>query len=197
MVLADGAHAPGAIALDLPSLGVDWYTANLHKWCYAPRSCGFLWAPPERQAGIHPTTISWGLDRGFTHEFDWVGTLDPTNYLASTEGVAMLREWDFEGVCAYNHRLAWEGGRALAERWGTAAGVPESMVGTMITVPLPDRAGSVHEDAVRLRLALLLEEKIEIQMHAWRGRLWVRLSAQVYNELAEVERLAEAVLRRV
>ena len=49
LVLADGAHVPGAIALDIPSLGVDWYAANLHKWCHAPRSCGFLWAPPERQ----------------------------------------------------------------------------------------------------------------------------------------------------
>ena len=37
-VLADGAHAPGAIALDVPALGVDWYAANLHKWAWTPRS---------------------------------------------------------------------------------------------------------------------------------------------------------------
>ena len=196
-VLVDGAHAPGALALDVPSIGADWYAANLHKWCHAPRSCGFLWAPPERQPGIQPTTISWGVDKGFTNAFDWVGTLDPTNYLAAPEGVALLREWGFEAARNYMHRLAWEGGRLLAERWGTEVGVPESMVGTMITVPLPARSGSANEDAARLRLALLLEEKIEIQMHAWRGRLWVRLSAQVYNEMSEVEQLAEAVLRRL
>ena len=50
-VLADGAHAPGAIALDIPSLGVDWYTANLHKWAWAPRSSGVLWAAPEPPVG--------------------------------------------------------------------------------------------------------------------------------------------------
>ena len=43
-VLADGAHAPGAIPLDIPSLGVDWYVGNLHKWLWVPRSSGILWA---------------------------------------------------------------------------------------------------------------------------------------------------------
>ena len=197
LVLADGAHVPGAIALDIPSLGVDWYAANLHKWCHAPRSCGFLWAPPERQVGLHPSTISWGWDQGFAKEFDWVGTLDPTNYLSAPEGIAMLREWGFEAASAYMHRLAWEGARLLTEAWGTTLGQPEDMVGTMVTVPLPDRAGNSMEQAAPLRLALLLEDKIEIQMHAYRGRLWVRLSAQVYNDLTEVNRLAKAVLRRI
>jgi isopenicillin-N epimerase len=63
-------------------------------------------------------------------------------------------------------------------------------------VPLPERAGKTREDAERLRLALLVQDKIEIQLHAFRGRLWVRLSAQVYNDLEDVERLAEAVVRR-
>ncbi|MEK7315969.1 MAG: aminotransferase class V-fold PLP-dependent enzyme, partial [Candidatus Eisenbacteria bacterium] len=175
----------------------DWYAANLHKWCHAPRSCGFLWAPPERQVGLHPWTISWGLDHGFTNEFDWVGTLDPTNYLAAPEGVMLLREWDFEAAREYMHRLAWDGARLLTKEWGTELAVPQEMVGTMVTVPLSERAGASDEDAVRLRLALLLEDNIEIQMHAYRGRIWARLSAQVYNDLSDVERLAEAVLRRV
>ena len=197
LVLADGAHVPGALALDVPSIGVDWYAANLHKWCHAPRSCGFLWAPPERQEGLHPWTISWGLDQGFTKEFDWVGTLDPTNYLAAPDGVALLREWDFEAVRGYMHRLAWDGARLLTRTWDTELGQPEEMVGTMVTVPLPERAGSDMDAAARLRLELLLEDKIEIQMHAYRGRLWVRLSAQVYNEMDDVARLAMAVSRRL
>ena len=37
------------------------------------------------------------------------------------------------------------------------------------------------------------EGRIEAQIHAWRGNLWVRVSAQIYNDLADIERLAEAV----
>jgi isopenicillin-N epimerase len=70
------------------------------------------------------------------------------------------------------------------------------MVGAMATVPLPPRFASSPEDAIRLRDALLAEDRIEIQLHAWRERLWVRVSAQVYNAFEDIERLAEAVLRR-
>jgi isopenicillin-N epimerase len=47
-----------------------------------------------------------------------------------------------------------------------------------------------------LRLALLVDDQIEVQLHAWRGRLWVRVSAQIYNDLSDIERLAQAVARR-
>ena len=56
LVLVDGAHGPGSVALDIPALGVDWYIGNLHKWAWAPRSSGLLWTAKERQgspAALH------------------------------------------------------------------------------------------------------------------------------------------------
>ena len=196
-VLVDGAHAPGAIALDVPALGVDWYVANLHKWAHTPRPCGVLWAAPGRQAMLHPPVTSWGHGRGYLGEFEHVATSDPTAYLAAPDAMALIAEWGFPAIASYIHQLAWDAGQLLTKHWGTALDTPREMIGSMVTVPLPDAAGATDEDATRLRLALLEEDTIEVQLHAWRGRLWVRVSAQVYNELADVERLAIAVDRRI
>ena len=196
-VLVDGAHAPGAIAVDLESLGVDWYTGNLHKWAWSPRSCGVLWAAPERQSGLHPPVISWGLDHGFLAEFDWVGTRDPSAALAAPEGLAFMRELGVDAVRAYDHALAWQAARWLCERWGTRLETPESMIGTMAALPLPARAGATREDGVRLKDALLYEDGIEAQIHATHGRIEVRISAQVYNDMSDIERFAQAVEARI
>ena len=106
-VVVDGAHAPGSIPVDIPSLGADWYVANLHKWAHAPRPCGILWARPDRQALLHHPVASWGYEGGFHQEFDHFSTSDPTCFLAAPEGIALLREWQFEDVLAYIHGLTW------------------------------------------------------------------------------------------
>jgi isopenicillin-N epimerase len=196
-VLVDGAHAPGAIPLDIPALGVDWYTGNLHKWAWAPRSCAILWVDPARHAQLHPTTISWGLDEGMVAEFDWVGTRDPTPFLAAPEALAFMRELGLDAVQSYNHGLAWHAANLLSERWESALMLPESMVGTMAIARLPAAAGCTREAALRLRDALLFEDGIEVAVSVLDGALWARVSAQVYTELADVERLAAAVLARV
>jgi isopenicillin-N epimerase len=196
-VLVDGAHVPGVLPLDIPSLGVDWYTANLHKWACAPRSCGFLWADPSQQSRLHPTVISWGLDQGFTAEFDWIGTRDPSPWLAAPEGVAFLAGLGWDALGRHNHDLAWRGAQFLADRWQTTLGFGESSVGFMATVPLPADLGVAADDAARLRDRLLFDDRIEVQVHAGGNRLWVRISAQVYNAWADVERLADAIARRL
>jgi isopenicillin-N epimerase len=196
-VLVDGAHVPGALPLDIPSLGVDFYAANMHKWALAPRGCGILWAAPERQAILRPPVVSWGHNHGFRAEFELTPTTDPTSYLAAPQGIAMLREWGFEDCLAYMHGLAREAADLLADEWGTTFEVPKGMTGSMVTVPLPESFGSTAEDAEQLRLAVLVEDRIEVAMHAWRGRLWARVSAHIYNERADVERLAAAVARRM
>jgi isopenicillin-N epimerase len=195
-VLVDGAHVPGSRPLDIPSLGVDWYSANLHKWAHAPRGCGILWVAPERQAAVRAPVVSWGHGKGFRTEFEHTATGDPTGYLAAPEGIALLREWGFDACVRYMHDLAWETAGVLTKRWRTAFEIPREMVGTMVTVPLPEAAGATPADAARLRLALLVEDRIEVQLHAWRGRLWTRVSAQIYNDGADMTRLADAVARR-
>ncbi len=193
-VLADGAHAPGAIPLDIPSLGVDWYVGNLHKWLWVPRSSGVLWTSPARQPELHSSVVSWGLDRGFHAEFDMPGTRDPSPHLSAPAAIAFMRELGVDDVRKYNHALAWNGARHLAEQWGTDFVTPEAMIGTMATVMLPEELGSTANDAARLRDALLFGDRIEVQVHAFRGRLYVRISGQVYIEPADIERLAGAVL---
>jgi len=195
-LLVDGAHAPGALPVNLGTLGADWYTGNLHKWALSPRSCGVLWAPSERQVGLHAPVLSWGLDKGFTAEFDWMGTRDPSPWLAAPEGLRVLREFGLDVLRAHNHDVAWRGAHLLADRLGTRFEVEEAMVGCMAAVPLPPEFGAGQEAATRLRDALLFEDRFEVPVIVFRDTLSLRISAQAYNELGDVERLAEAVARR-
>jgi isopenicillin-N epimerase len=196
-VFVDGAHAPGQLDLDVPSMGADWYSANLHKWACAPRSCGFLWASRERQASLRPTVTSWGYGQGFILEFDHGGTRDPSPFLAAPAGIAFLQNLGLESMWRYQRDLAWETARILSTRWGTVVHTPQSMIAAMVTVPLPAEAASSEADVQALRDALLYEDRIELQMHWWRGVAWARISAQIYVETGDVERLADAVTRRL
>ena len=194
-VLVDGAHVPGALALDIASLGADWFVGNLHKWAFAPRACGFLWVAPERRAGLHPPVISWGLDAGLAQEFDWTGTRDPSAVLSAPAGLAFMRDvLGLEAMRRWNHDLVWRMAHVLAARWGQAWTTPESLVGCMASVPLPARIAALGAAAApALKDWLLHERRIEAQVMAIRGQPHVRLAAQVYNDESDYERLADAV----
>jgi isopenicillin-N epimerase len=196
-IMGDGAHAPGAIPFRITDLGVDWYVANLHKWMWVPRSSGILWAARERQAGLQPTVISWGLDEDFTTRFDLPGTRDPSPHLAAPAAIDLFHEWGLDSIRHYMHDLAWQAAQHVSQRCDTPFETPASMIGTMVTVTLPARLGSTREDALRLRDTLLFEDAIEVPVHAYRDRLRARISAQVYNDMADVDRLANAIVKRM
>ena len=194
-VLVDGAHVPGVLALDVSVVGADFYAANLHKWAMAPRSSAFLVVAEPFQTTIHPVVISWGLGTGFTQEFDWVGTRDPTPWLCAPDGIQFLNELGLEDLRRYNHDLAWQAAQYLTDRWRTPLEFDESSVGCMVSVMAPERFGSTKEDAVRLRDRLLFEHNIEVHAHARAGQVWLRVSVQAYNDADDIERLADAVRR--
>ena len=192
LVLADGAHVPGNIPLAIESLGVDFYAANLHKWAWAPRSSGLLWAAPEHHAVLHPPVISWGLDNGMAAEFDLLGTRDPSTHLSAPYAVELLRAEGLDHLYAYNHELAWWAGQHLTERWGTMFATPEAMIGAMVAVALPESLGASAADAETVRVALDAQQ-IEAPIYPGPDRLSTRVSAQIYCDRTDIERFADAV----
>ena len=179
------------VAVDVPALGVDWYVGNLHKWAFAPRGCGVMWRAPDSRDDLHPPVISWGLDESYVAEFDWTGTRDPSAYLAAPAGIAFLEDLGIEAAAAYRHDLVRQAAEMLRQRWDGPVGAPADMTGSMALAALPDRFAADKETAQALRDQLLFEHDIEVPVLPWRGRLWARLSAQVYNEISDFERLAE------
>jgi isopenicillin-N epimerase len=198
-VLVDGAHGPGQVPLDLPTLGADWYVGNCHKWLSAPKGSGFLHARADRRADLHPVTISHGYGAGFTAEFDWTGTVDPTAYLAVPAAIEFFDRLGGRALMERNRRLVADAAALLAERLGTDVGSPFEMTGSMALVRLPLELEAKKSEADKVRQALR-SAGADSPVHPLSDRLWLRLSAYAYNEMADYERLAELlrdVLKRV
>ncbi len=196
-VLVDGAHAPGMFPLDLTRLDADYYVGNCHKWMLAPKGCGFLWARPDRQKGLHPVTVSHGLDQGFTAEFDWIGTRDHSPWLAITAALDLRDELGEDWIQRHNRDLVWQGANLLAEAWNCELPVARPLTGSMVTLPAPGKSPGSWEAAVSLQNRIEAEHGVMVPVFPIGDRLWLRVSAQIYNRLADYERLAEALASSV
>jgi isopenicillin-N epimerase len=211
--LVDGAHAPGQVALNVPAIGATYYVANLHKWVCAPKGSAFLWVHPDRQAAIRPLVISHGansprFDRSrFRNEFDWTGTADPSCYLVVPDAIRFGEELIAGGWPALlkrNHALALAARDRLCQALGIAPPAPDGMLGAMASMPLPAerRQGVVqgvelYGDPVHDHLAVL---GMQVMVTPWPqrpdGGPWrrlIRISAAAYNDLADFDRLADAL----
>ena len=67
------------------------------------------------------------------------------------------------------------------------------MFTAMASVALPTQSPATESAAFLLRRQLRDEHRIEVTVTPFAGRLWVRISAYLYNEIEDYERLADAV----
>jgi isopenicillin-N epimerase len=196
--LIDGAHAPGMLPLDLTVLGVTYYTGNLHKWVSSPKGAAFLYVQADRQAQIHPTTISHGRNAPrtgrsrFHLEFDWTGTWDPTAYLSVPKAIDFmggLLPGGWPELMAHNRNQVLTARQMLGQTWNISLPCPDSMVGSMATLPLP-AARLSHLSHAELNCQLWEQFQVEVPIMPFpdaRGYL-IRISAQIYNQPEEFDR---------
>jgi isopenicillin-N epimerase len=206
-VLVDGAHAPGMIPLDIDKLGAEFYTGNCHKWLCAPKGAAFLWVRADRRAEVRPIVISHGAnsprtDRSrFRLEFDWTGTSDPTPFLCVPEAIRFLgalRPGGWPAHMTANRALALRAGEILRRALGVPSCCPETMIGSMVTLPLPEARSDSLDPVLlvdRLQLRLFERFRIEAPVVLWPTwtRRWVRISAQAYNRERQYEELGRAL----
>jgi len=193
--LVDGAHAAGFLPLDLRAIGAAYYTGNLHKWVCAPKGAAFLYVRENRRRGIRPIAISHGAnatrtDRSSFHlEFDWTGTFDPTPWLSVPAALAFMENHGgWPEVMRRNAALTLLARDLLCDTLGIAPPAPDAMLGSMAAIPLPDGDESLQDK-------LFFDHAIEVPLMPWPHppKRLLRISAQLYNELGDYEKLAAAL----
>jgi len=163
-----------------------------------------LVAKKELQGALRPGTISHGANSPRTDrsryqlEFDWVGTGDPTAALcvpAALGFMSQLRPGGWAQVMRENHALAVEGRALLLKALGQEPPAPESMLGSMASVLIPDGINerprsSLYSDASQD--ALLHEHGVEVPVASWPAppKRLLRIATQQYNSAAQLKFLA-------
>jgi isopenicillin-N epimerase len=185
--IVDGAHAPAHVAVDLSTLGADFYAGNCHKWLCAPKGAGFLHVDARRQERVHGAITSWGSfePSTFLSRTLFQGTRDPAAYLAVPDAIAFVQEHDDRERCIV---LARDARRRLNDLLGAEPIAPEEQVGRLASVELPSPMPDLTE-------RLFAEYRIEIPTMGPRRDDLLRVSVAMYTSEEDIERLLDALPR--
>jgi isopenicillin-N epimerase len=194
-VCIDGPHAPLQTALDLSALDCDYYAASCHKWLCAPFGSGFLYVNERARETIQPLVVSWGTrfpprdQASLQDEFTWLGTRDPSAFLAIPAALDFCERAGVEHFRQHSHALARRARQLLTDMTGLEPLVADDAAwyGSMISLPLPDG------DAPWLQRSLWERHRIEVPIVAWEGRRFVRPSCHWYTRAGDLQLLAEAI----
>ena len=189
-ILIDGAHAPGLIDEPVPT-GAAFWLGNLHKWAFAARTAAVLVVAPHYRERVRPLVASAGAADGFPRSFSYLGTRDPSAYLALPASLAFPGEFlgmSFAELRQRNAKLLNKGLKQLAERLNLTPAVDNGL--PLRTVAL----GLEGDDAAAWRLAGNLREAgVEVAVTAVEGQLHARVSVQAYVGSEDLERLGEVL----
>jgi isopenicillin-N epimerase len=136
----------------------------------------------------------------FRLEFDWVGTTDPTAYLTVPEAIrymGSLLPGGWPALMAHNRAMAIAARGRLCSALGVPPPAPDSMIGSLAALPVPDgfAPGPVDGERDPLQIALFDRFGLELPVFTWAALACriLRVSAQLYNSAADYERLCDAL----
>lgn len=211
-LLVDGTHAPGQIPVDIAAMNPDFWVGSGHKWMSAPKGTGVLYVPEGSQGGFRTVCLSSRAHKVrperplFLRDFDYMGTDDYSGILsvpAAIDSMGSMLPGGWPELYARNHKLVIEGLKIVCNGLGVEPPAPESMIGTMATVKLPEPPAHMltrptkYDDALQDELV----DRHGVVVPIWRlssdNSRVLRISAQVYNTVEEYHKLTDALVEEL
>lgn len=197
-VMADGAHPPGMMPVDVKALGVDAYASCGHKWLCGPKGIGFLYISDAMRPHVIPTWTGAEADMhwDYTPSLEFLPTA--SRYDFATQNFALfdglnaaidhMSAIGFDKIEARLHYLTSrmrDGLRRVADGRFHFLTPPSSITG-LTTIKLHNM--NYHDFANKLMRA----HKIRTRVVAESGLDANRLSVHIYTSEADVDRFISA-----
>jgi isopenicillin-N epimerase len=96
LLVVDGVHGIGAADETIATMGADYFCAGCHKWMFAPRGTGLIWANAENWSRLHPTIPNFSELESYTAWTEDRAPSTPANAARMTPG----------GFHAFEHQWA-------------------------------------------------------------------------------------------
>jgi selenocysteine lyase/cysteine desulfurase len=197
----DAIQSVGVLPVDVRKMGIDFLSADGHKWMLAPEGCGIFYCREDLCMELHPNVVGWmnmvnASDYGnYQFKFqDDARRFEPGSYnIVGAVGMAAAIELTLEvgveeiwrRVDSLNTRLC-TGLEAKGYRIFSPRGIHERS--GIVTFERPEE--KVRATPANMKIVQMLEER-KIVIVVREGRL--RASPHFYNTPGQIDQLVEAL----
>jgi isopenicillin-N epimerase len=201
LLVVDGVHGIGAADETIATMGADYFCAGCHKWMFAPRGTGLVWANADNWARLRPTVPNFS---DFESYNAWAENRDPAtpnNAARMTPGGFHAFEHQWAMGAAFDMHHAMGRGRVAARIRSLNDRLKASLAdNSKITVHTP-MSGDLSAGLVAFEVAgmkpeavvkRLLESRIIASTSPY-AITYARLAPSLVNTEDEVDRAAKAV----
>lgn len=198
--LVDGAHAPGAVDVNVNTINAAYYIGDCHKSMCAPRGSKFMHILKDRRHMIRPLALARRAHRheaqdqsDLENNFDWLGTVDTSAILSIPAAIDFLDGTIVGGRRAYarrNHILALEARLVICSALGIESPCPDNMLASMFSFQLPNEPElGAQASYTPLQDVLWQKYRIAVPVSSWptRPKRVPRVSVQVHNSRAQID----------
>jgi len=187
----DGAQTFGALDVNLDEIGCDSYSASAHKWLMGPLEAGILWVRSERVPEIWPSivTAGWTDHLKGARKFEVFGQRDDPRVVALEAAVDFINVIGMPTVESRLQALATRAKVQLKEMTSVElkTNLESTLSGGVVKFRLKNVPTKQAYDTLweRHRMAIAMTPSGDAE--------GLRISAQIYNSMDEIDRAAAAV----